>query len=1358
MASQSSGVTSFLQLKKDRRASRFTLLFLEYNEFLLQDLAVYKYEAPTSDLSWVRSSNGRIGGRLKLCTRGLIFEPTTDSRAPIVRFPFKSMMSPMKPYKLAQGSALATQTNPSSLFYFDSSLCIDIEINGRVAPFVTHEFKQPTGLVFQLQHSTVHEFLEIACELQRIESLRNAFSDSKKLLRPILDQAIGKGGPQFELRNLVDFSEKVLTTSPIRVDRVRPLVRNPGILMITNREIYFQPSNLNNTGESVEHFPLRRIAVLVRRRHMLRHTGLELSLDDQESTAFFNFESPKVRDQVWNMLLSQPDVQKAVAKTSDLRRMVKAWQNKEISNFDYLNYLNSIADRSIHDLTQYPVYPWVIKDYTSNKLDLEDPSTFRDLSKPMGALDDQRLQYFLERFEMMPPEDPSTGMPPPFLYGSHYSTPGFVLFYLVRAAPQHMLSLQSGKFDAPDRMFSSVQETFASATQNPSDVKELVPEFYSGDGSFLLNEQNLPLGVQQDGEVLNHVKMPPWCKSPRDFVKKCRKALDCDFVSDRLHLWIDLIFGYKQRGKAAIDAHNLFYYLTYEGAVDLEAISDPNKRAALESQINEFGQCPKQLFLSAHPKRNASTKELDQLEIVSSLDSRIKSNEKPKPPPLSSSTATSSTTALQGAASQDLRQNQHVSLGGGAGGGGGGGDIPLPRPPPPPRQQPPSQQFQSSEQDDQSSGFGRVFNRVGSSVESMFSRIKERGLNDFSPTTPNDTKIPPTSTSASTSAQHHSETSTQEVERLVLPPPTFGKEPSPPSTSTSIKQQHVNLENDQTSSSSLHQNQNKDQKEEDDEDDVDDIKHQMAIQSMLDEEDELNERSKEIGTMQTIPKLNDPQSTPFTHSMTDNITRTLTPPQTSHTPPPPQTSSQTSSSFDNYDNNDDEVVIDPGQCGGMLQVVATAEGLRAHKDTITSVNLSYETEVAVSVARDGALRVTPLASFFTPTTSPPVSLNNKSANQSSDSSSSLSSSSSSSPSIILNKNNKNSNAQRRLFQATDLPLSSCSLANLNNNNTSDLNSNSNSNLGVVCGSWDNTIFLYSVTSACVLGRRINAHDDSVSCVHTSKHLIVSGSWDATVKVWSLKKGRSPRVSSSTSTSTSLPFIGIDPNPLFEIFDHENPVCCVAIDEQIQFIASGADDGRIVINSVNNSGDHIETIELSYLYESDSNCKPPLDHEKCYAITSLVWSDHIFSNSNGNNSISGGGGGGGLKYKRKNYIPTLFVSSRYGKIHEFATSGQCLKTVNTFGYNSMISPLSLCLCGSLILCSGEKGFLQIWSWKLKESVSSSIMKINEPKLLYSNKSLLNHDITSLSIDPTGHQLLTGCEVSIKLWNILPSTEG
>ena len=41
-----------------------------------------------------------------------------------------------------------------------------------------------------------------------------------------------------------------------------------------------------------------------------------------------------------------------------------------------------------------------------------------------------------------------------------------------------------------------------------------------------------------------------------DFTRQCREALECDYVSTHLHHWIDLIFGYKQRGEEAIKADN----------------------------------------------------------------------------------------------------------------------------------------------------------------------------------------------------------------------------------------------------------------------------------------------------------------------------------------------------------------------------------------------------------------------------------------------------------------------------------------------------------------------------------------------------------------------------------------------------------------------------------------------------------------------------------------------------------------------------------------------------------------------------------------------------------------------------------
>lgn len=130
-----------------------------------------------------------------------------------------------------------------------------------------------------------------------------------------------------------------------------------------------------------------------------------------------------------------------------------------------------------------------------------------------------------------------------------------------------------------------------------SEVKELTPEWYY-DPRFLRNHGALALGPTQDGVQVGAVRLPPWASSPEDFVAKQREALESEcvwrlsgrltprptshprarlgrFVSQHLHHWIDLIFGYKQRGPAAVEAHNVFYHLTYHGAVDIDAIQDP---------------------------------------------------------------------------------------------------------------------------------------------------------------------------------------------------------------------------------------------------------------------------------------------------------------------------------------------------------------------------------------------------------------------------------------------------------------------------------------------------------------------------------------------------------------------------------------------------------------------------------------------------------------------------------------------------------------------------------------------------------------------------------------------------------------
>lgn len=125
-------------------------------------------------------------------------------------------------------------------------------------------------------------------------------------------------------------------------------------------------------------------------------------------------------------------------------------------------------------------------------------------------------------------------------------------------------------------MFSSVAGAWRLSFNNVGDVKELIPEFYYLP-EFLLNVNQYDLGARQQGRgAVDAVELPPWARgSPHEFVRVMRAALESEFVSAQLHHWIDLIFGYKQQGPAALAARNVFFYLTYAGQVcnELERVN-----------------------------------------------------------------------------------------------------------------------------------------------------------------------------------------------------------------------------------------------------------------------------------------------------------------------------------------------------------------------------------------------------------------------------------------------------------------------------------------------------------------------------------------------------------------------------------------------------------------------------------------------------------------------------------------------------------------------------------------------------------------------------------------------------------------
>ncbi len=302
---------------------------------------------------------------------------------------------------------------------------------------------------------------------------------------------------------------------------------------------------------------------------------------------------------------------------------MRRWAKGELSNFHYLMQVNTMAGRTFNDLTQYPVFPWVIADYTSDELDLNDPRTFRDLSKPMGCQTPAREREFIERYQSFA----EMGEKNPFHYGTHYSSAMIVAGFLIRLQPfvQSYLLIQGGQFDHADRMFYSITAAWKSASSGTmADVRELTPEFFYLP-EFLTNSNGFNFGLRQgDGGSIDNVELPPWAKGdPKIFIAKNREALESPYVSAHLHDWIDLVFGCKQMGEAAIEHTNVFHHLSYKGATDLDSIEDKQEKLQTISIIHNFGQTPHQVFTRPHQPRNAWENKPRRLDTSASSLTRV---------------------------------------------------------------------------------------------------------------------------------------------------------------------------------------------------------------------------------------------------------------------------------------------------------------------------------------------------------------------------------------------------------------------------------------------------------------------------------------------------------------------------------------------------------------------------------------------------------------------------------------------------------------------------------------------------------------------------------------------------------------
>ncbi|KIX09499.1 uncharacterized protein Z518_00579 [Rhinocladiella mackenziei CBS 650.93] len=434
--------------------------------------------------------------------------------------------------------------------------------------------------------------------------------------------------------------------------------RDPYVRMISGRDVTERKHISRNDEHGTRSWKWSEIISVSKRRFLFRDVATEIFFSDGRSY-LLTVTSPQTRNDLHNLISAKAPSPGGLGSTHsetawryDTLRSVddepqtlgskfanvfgqqssslaatKKWQKGEMSNFHYLMLINTMAGRTYNDLTQYPVFPWVIADYTSEELDLTDPRTFRDLSKPMGCQTIEREREFRERYHTF--AEMGDHNTPAFHYGTHYSSAMIVTSYLIRLQPfvKSYLLLQGGTFDHPDRMFFSIEQAWRSASRmNMTDVRELTPEFYYLP-EFLVNLNDFDFGTRQNSsQSIGNVELPPWAKGdPRIFIAKQREALESPHVSRNLHKWIDLIFGSKQKGEAAVEAVNVFHYLSYQGAKDLDTITDPLERLATIGIIHNFGQTPYQVFSKPHPAREQIRHRYKRLDTAAESLTRVPS-------------------------------------------------------------------------------------------------------------------------------------------------------------------------------------------------------------------------------------------------------------------------------------------------------------------------------------------------------------------------------------------------------------------------------------------------------------------------------------------------------------------------------------------------------------------------------------------------------------------------------------------------------------------------------------------------------------------------------------------------------------
>ena len=214
-----------------------------------------------------------------------------------------------------------------------------------------------------------------------------------------------------------------------------------------------------------------------------------------------------------------------------------------------------------------------------------------------------------------------------------YSTYAFISYFLIRQHPftEIHLEIQGGEFDTGDRLFIGKKELSNLEEKHQELIPSLfiLPEIYINTNNLLLGKFSKNINGEHFEKKVDDFILPKWSMNdPRKLILYFKQFLENKHISQNLHSWIDLIFGYKMSGIDAIKSYNTYRKACYE--YSKEKIEEEYSEGILDSTLMEkieMGYMGKQLFKKQHKKKESLIETFKEYEnkLVNKI-SEIKNN------------------------------------------------------------------------------------------------------------------------------------------------------------------------------------------------------------------------------------------------------------------------------------------------------------------------------------------------------------------------------------------------------------------------------------------------------------------------------------------------------------------------------------------------------------------------------------------------------------------------------------------------------------------------------------------------------------------------------------------------------------